>query len=361
MNNMKNNGKLEFYVGTECGNGFVKSCSNVKEYGKVDIYLNTLKTVEKSDYEKSQLGSGYNKDEVYSIDGKYYIVGKKPNKDEDTLDNSDKSRYFSDKFKVALLISIYRQIKDVPNHSSYNTYVVTGLPTEHSEDEGLKEEIEKFYKKTHTINNSTIRISGLEAIAQGEAAFYSELYNNGEESEDYILETTPDIEDMEFNTLYIDLGHVTTDFRRIRDYSVVDGSQMYGMQRTWKQLIKIAKEQNSGLAKHPALTLEEQLRKSGFIDIQKETANVSKERDILLKEYAKEIIGKISQAFNDIYFDSIRFCGGGSILMKDYLLAEIKEKHKTNLRHIERYKFLDNPQERNSLGYLEACYQIYND
>ena len=349
----------ELFWGGECGNGFVKSCFR----GEVDTYLNTLYEVEESDYNKKALSVTVNKDEVFKVNGRYFKVGKKPlGKDYITLNSTDKNKYFTDNFRDAFLISIYKQLRTVEDFSSCNTYVVTGLPTEHAEDEQLREEISKFYEKTHMVNDQTFRIKGLEVIAQGEACFYSEVYKDGEENAEYILETTPSIEGTEFNTMYVDLGHKTCDYRLINDYSVQSGYEIPGMEDIWTKLIKVAQKQNRALIGFQPLLLEEQLRSSGKIDIEDETADVTNERDQLLSQYAKDILSELKKGeFANKILHSIRFCGGGSLAMRPYLDKAIDDMHKENPKHKKRYKFLENPQSRNSIGYLEACYQIFRD
>ena len=348
----------ELFIGTECGNGFVKSCFQ----GKVDTYLNTLYEVKESDYNKKSLSVSANKDEVFKVGDRYFKAGKKPlSKEYITFNSTDKNKYFTEDFKSAFLISIYKQLRAVEDFSSCNTYVVTGLPTEHAEDERLKEEISKFYEKTHMVNDQTFRIKGLEVIAQGEACFYSEVYQDGAENAEYILETTPQIEGTEFNTMYIDIGHKTCDYRLINDYSVQSGYEIPGMEKMWTELIATAKEQNAELSGFSPLLLEEQLRSCGVIDIEDETADVTVERDKKLSKYADDILSTLKKEFAEKRLHSIRFCGGGSLAMRPYLDKKIDELHKENPKHKRRYKFLENPQSRNAVGYLEACYQIFRD
>lgn len=349
----------ELFLGTECGNGFVKSSF----MDVVESYLNTLLEVSESDYKRGSLSVLANKEEVYKVDNKYYKAGKKPlSKDYITFNSTGKDKYFKQEFKVAFLISIYRQVRNAENFDSSNIYIVTGLPTEHAEDETLKAEISKFYEKTHTVNDESIRIKGLEVISQAEAAFYSEVYVNGEENAQYILETSPKIEGTEFNVIYIDLGHKTCDYRWINDYSVREGAEIKGMEDIWEELIKVAKKQNPSLAGFSPLLLEEQLRSGGYIDIEDETADVSARREELLSDYADKILLRIKMnPFADTIFHSIRFCGGGSLVMRPYLEKRIEELHKDNPRHIKRYKFLEDPQLRNAVGYKEACLQIFQD
>lgn len=349
----------ELFLGTECGNGFTKSCF----LGKEDNYLNTLYEVEESDYNKGSLAVKVNQDEVFKVGGRYFKVGKKPlSKEYITFNSTDKNKYFKEEFKAAFLISLFRQLRAVRDFSTCNIYVVTGVPTEHAEDDQLRDEISKFYEKTHTVNDQTIRIKGLEVIAQGEAAFYSEVYRQGKENAEYILETTPKIEGTEFNIMYVDLGHKTCDYRLINDYSVRGGAEIEGMEDIWTQLIKMAQKQNRALIGFSPLLLEEQLREGGEIDIEDETADVTVERDAILSKYAERILDRLKMGeFAEKRLHSIRFCGGGSLALRPYLEKKIAETHKENPKLINRYKFLENPQTRNAVGYLEACYQIFQD
>ncbi|MCM3005690.1 hypothetical protein [Priestia koreensis] len=355
------------FIGMEASNGYVKATSNITK-GEVDTYLNTLTPVSEDVYNASQ--SEDSLEEVYSIqlpletETQYYKVNKTITSDEQIFfSDDDKSKYTSDEWIMANLIAVYRQIQST-DFAGVNMYLVTGLPTNHSKDENLKKEIKRVLTKSYTVNGKIVRIHDVSIIPQGDASFFNDLITvEGEFDPEFLKETTPDDEDQQSTLLYFDIGFGTTDVKTVIDYAIVPtkSKELPGMEAQWVKVMDKAIEENPELAGIEILGVEKQLRSGGEIDINKEKANVSLDRDKILLAFAKQLVGTIGKApFKGMLIDQIRFVGGGTIVMEPYIKEVLKDKYKDNPEHIKKFKFIKNSQATNALGFYKMCLKKYN-
>lgn len=361
-----------FYVGYESANSFIKAASDKSE--KVSIYRNTLTNSSKEEYNNNLNGLSKKEDKVYEIEGKYYKVGKNitDSKEQTTSSSSNTSRYSTPEYKIESLIAIFGEIEDHLVTEKNIVKVVTGVPTLHALDQDVEDTIKKSLEGKHIINSKEIYIQSVDVISQGEATFYGEVFtDNATINNDFVLETSNPDEDELTKLLYIDIGHGTTDFRVVNEFSTyeTDFAQMTGMMEVWRELYKkLMKDKKSKLRekKPVVLGLEKHFRHSGKFNYKGVDVDIAEDRENLLQKYANDIIQKISSddSLRDLVFDQIRITGGGSILLrKGYLQNAIEEVEGGDEQQIARYVFLDEEKSQisNVLGYLRYCYYIHNN
>lgn len=355
------------FIGMEASNGYVKATSNVT--WEVDSYLNTLTPVSKEVYEASKNTD----EEVYSfqegLDPKirYFKVGKTITSDEQIYFSSDaKSKYTETNWVAANMIAVYRQLKSVDIHNT-PIYLLTGVPTDHSRDEDLKKDIKEVLTKTYTINEKIIKLTDASVLPQADASFFNDLLLldkdlNIEINEEFIKETTPDVEDQQSVIIYFDLGFGTGDIKTVIDYNIVPekSKQIPGMEAQWVKVMNEAVKKNPELAGIEIMAVEKQLQKGGKISINNESVNVDLERDSILMDFGQYCIGLLEKApFKGMLKTQIRFVGGGPIVMKPYIRESLKDKYKSNPKHIEKFKFVNNSQGTNCLGFFKMCVKKY--
>lgn len=355
-----------YYIGMEASNGYVKATSNVAN-GEVDTYLNTLRPVSEAEYENQDSEA---KAEVFKFQTgvekpKYFKVGQTLTSDEQIyFSDDDKGKYTSLDWLAANMIAIYRQLEE-EQFEGAPIYVVTGLPTNHSRDEQLKEEMQKALTKTFVINDRSIRVNDVTIVPQGDASFYNDfLTDEGELNEEFLKETASEDEDQQSTILYFDLGFGTCDIKTVVDYTVIPNKskELPGMEAQWVKAMDSAIEKNPAFASVEILGVEKQLRQGGTLKINNEKADVTDERNEILNQYARQLIGAITKApFKGMLITQCRFVGGGTMIMKEYISNFLKEKFESNPEHIKTFKFIPNSQATNARGFYKVCVKKYKN
>lgn len=357
------------YVGFESANSYIKAVGS-ESNGEVDVYLNTLTDSSKEDYENSTNGLAKTSDVVYEIEGHYFKVGKKPTqaKKQDSSSSSSITRYKSPEYRWESLIAIFRQVENVLQDNAV-IRVVTGVPTNHAVDPDAEKFIQNNLCGKHKVNGKELYIGSVDVISQGESTFFSEVFTDEAGiNNEFVLEVSNPDEDEITQLLYIDIGHGTTDYRVVSDFSTfeTENFEITGISEVWNELLKFAKEKFPKItaSKPTVLALEKYFQTTGTFEYKKVDIDVSAKREELLQEYANKVIKTIyTDAFRDLTFDQIRITGGGAIALENYLLKSIDQIEQGDKKLKERYVFLDKNirQKSNALGYLRYCYYIHNN
>lgn len=366
---MSNNNPI--FVGYEASNGYVKSYSNVTE--EVDTYLNTLTEIDEDTYEREVENNSTNlKDpvtsQVYKVqfnlqDPMYFRVGKSiTSEDQVFFSTDDKDKYEDLEWLAANFISIYRQIQSIDYVASTPIYLATGLPTNHSKDKALREQLKEVLKRQVEVNDKKFRIQDVAVVPQGDASFFNDLLTfEGEINQQFLAETKPEDEDQQSIILYYDIGFGTTDIKTVVDYSLDPDKvkELSGMEKVWTEVLNAAKAKNAELNRYDVLAVEKQLRTGGKININYEEANVTTERQKALDAFAKQLIDALGKTpFKKLVFNQVRFVGGGAIAMEKPIKDYLKVKYAKNLKHTNKFKFLDDIEESqftNCYGFYKIC------
>lgn len=339
---------MAIFIGFESGNSYVKSVSSIRG-SKPDIYLNTLTSVDEEQAFNPFNNERYN--DVYEVEHNreklYYRVGlplQSLNQESSSMD--DPSRYKKIEYKIECLISIYRQISQVTN-SRELLYVTTGVPTKHYGNKTVSDSIIKQLRGTHCVNGRNFTISEVAIIGQCESTYYSELLNeSGEANPTFAVQAS------DKNLMYIDIGHGTTDYCQVQRLIVGEKAQIPGFKAVWAKIKKAAEKDEEFKAANPLiLGIEGQLQSTGIITFNNIKVNVVQEREKELFKYAKKIIEHLSKELEDRSYNEVIVCGGGCIGLEKYLLEVVNETYSnSSLRN--RFRFLNNAQESNAIGYL---------
>jgi hypothetical protein len=348
---------MTIFVGFESANSYVKSVSSIPG-SKVDIYLNTLTFVDEDEVFDPFSGERY--PDVYEVEMKngekiYCRVGFPLESDNQTSSSGDDiKRYETLEWKVESLIAIFRQLSQGPDTKEF-LCVTTGVPTKHAGNTDVIETIKNQLIGTHTVNGRSFLIKDVAVISQAESTYYHELLNDrGEANKPFVVRVK------NFNLMYIDIGHGTTDYFHVQRLVPGKRSQINGMSSVWEKIKRIA-EQKDPLFKvtnAPILGIESQLQSSGVITFKNITVDVSEEREKELEKYADKILSHLSKdGLEDMLYNEIIFCGGGAVGLRKYLEKVIQKRYATpSLR--ERFRFLDDSQEANARGYLKYSMNV---
>ncbi|WP_042351032.1 ParM/StbA family protein [Bacillus massiliigorillae] len=356
------------YLGLEASNGYCKAASNLTS--TVDSYLNTLTIVDKDVYNANKGDNGVANGVYEVVTGvnripQYFKVGQSiTNLDEQVyFSDDDKLKYSDPNWIIANMILIYRQIQE--REVGVPIFVVTGLPTNHSQDEDLKNEIIEALSQRFLINGRSIQLSGVSIIPQGDGSFYNDLIDSstGEFNKEFLKVTAPEDEDQQSVISYIDIGFGTTDIKTVIDYTVSSKfkKELSGMEKQWIDILQKATSKNSEFAGVEVLAVEKQLRKGGELKFDREKVNVSQEWSDTLQKFAASIVGALTKApFKGLTFNQIRFVGGGSIVLEPMIREFLNEKYKKNTDHLEKFVFVPNPQFANCNGFQKMCQRKYS-
>jgi hypothetical protein len=356
------------YVGFESANSYIKAVGSESNC-EVDVYLNTLTESTKEDYDNQTNGLAKTSDAVYEVEGNYFKVGKKPTqaKKQGSSSSSNITRYKSPSYRWESLIAIFRQVENVLQDNAV-IRVVTGVPTDHAVNPDAEKFIQNNLCGKHKVNGKELYIASVDVISQGESTFYSEVFNDKAGiNEEFVLEISNSDEDEITQLLYIDIGHGTTDYRVVSDFSTyeTENLEVTGISEVWNELLKFTKERFPKIsAKKPTvLALEKDFQTTGKFEYKLIDIDISEKRDELLQKYANQVINEIYDTFREITFDQIRITGGGAIALEKYLLNSINQIEQGDKKQRERYVLLnkDIRQKSNALGYLRYCYYIHNN
>lgn len=366
--------KKTLYCGFESANSYIKAVGSelnkpVDVNNDIDVYLNTLTESSKEDYQNQNNSLAKTSDSIYEIENRYFKVGKKPtHKGQDSSSSSSVTRYKTPEYRWESIIAIYRQVVNVIEDNCV-IRVVTGVPTDHANDPDAEKFIQNNLCGKHKINGKEIHIASVDVISQGESTFYSEVFNDSAGvNEEFVLNVSNPDEDEITQLLYIDIGHGTTDYRVIRDFSTYETEhyKLTGISEVWTELLKntVAKFPKISSSNPTVMALEKQFQTTGKFEHKLVDVDVTEKREELLQQYATKVIKAIyGDAFRDVTFDQIRITGGGAIALEKYLLKAIDEIELGDKKKKDRYKFIDKEirQKSNALGYLRYCYYIHNN
>ncbi|KON67360.1 hypothetical protein AKG34_21305 [Peribacillus butanolivorans] len=375
--------KHTYYIGMESSNGYVKSTSSVN-VGEVDTYLNTLTTIKDPNvYLASQsrienLDHKVNRDksnDVYEIiagvDPKptYYKVGQRPTTDDiKGFSEEGTSKYSRKEWIAANLIAVYRQLEN-EDFRGCTINLVTGLPTNHSVDTELKQDIINSLTKTYTVNGRNLRISNVSILPQADSSFFNDLLDfEGKLNEEFLNDVTSEDEDQQTTILYYDIGYGTTDVKTVVDFAIdpIRKKELAGMEKQFVDMMDVAIGENALLADAELLLVEKQLRKHGNLDVDGIKVDIVAERNEILERFAEEIVDVIEKApFKKMKINEHRFVGGGAIIMEDYVMKALKNKYVKNKSQIDKYKFIKGEDENylqftNCLGFYKMCVKKYS-
>lgn len=342
---------MAIFIGFESANSFVKSVSSINE-SELDIYLNTLTVVDEKEAINALTGKHY--EDIYEVVLKgeklYYRVGLPLESDNQTSSSSDDfKRYETDEWKVESLIAIYKQLDQAKKTSDF-LYVTTGVPTKHAGIPSVIAAIKKQLEGTHTINGRDFLIKEVAVITQGESTYYHELLNDkGESNIPFVVRASKK------NLMYIDIGHGTADFCAIQKLVPGKRSQEDGMISVWEKIKSAAENLDDyfKVSNPPILGFAEQLHTSDEINFNNIRVDVKEVKEKEMQQYAEKILNRLSKdGLEDLSYNEIIFCGGGSVGLKPYLEQAIHSKYeKESLR--ARFRFLNDAQAANASGYLK--------
>jgi hypothetical protein len=342
---------MAILIGFEAANSFVKATSTITA-GEVDTYLNTLTRYPESaaiDDFTNAIKRGF-----YKIGDAFYKPGQDlKTKDTETSSSTKGNRYTSPdrKYYRECLVAIYKQlekekIRDVFNE---NIYVVTGIPVK--DVKNYEKDIQELLLANdgkHTVNNKTFTIKGVKVISQGLSGFYDEAVGfDGEFLADFVNEA----EEKEY--LYTDIGFGSTDFQWISDLAPREARGMEGFGTVISEINNWAKKQDTGYADDNLedFALIKPLIKGNVLNV---TVNeVTVDKDEFFLSFATKVITRLEQdPFKITMYQKIKFCGGGAIALKSYLIKALNDKGYEKL--VSRCEFNDElAQVKNARGYLK--------